>query len=321
MNFLGKEYEKIDKLWDQFNEPKPSVKELAELEDRDPRFAGQHSYDPKSGDSVSIVAGVAHEYTLGHELMHVILRRHQYPHFTFRTLGFGYDTLKRLTSQLESAAIHPVLNQRLTAFNIAVPQEHEETYIQRAANKIASEGHFIEQLPDELPFWALLFVEMTMWPRQSAEDLRKRLDLPVAWDLANPIVQARGLEHGSPERCREFAVEAVKAIDEHMHVRYRQNRTLLFDRIMFPPPPLLVALEAPANATFKIDTLRKNVTTGQYELEIKRSVDGTVCWSQGFPDLETARLQHASSLSSLGQLSSHEFADLCEQAFGAIAVN
>jgi hypothetical protein len=217
MNILGKECsEKLVALWNEISEPKPSVKELPSVAaGMDPRFAGQHTHDAANGDVVLAVPGGAHEYTIAHELMHVILRREDYPHFTYRSLGLAADTVKRTAEQLESAAIHPVLNHRLASVGITLPPEHVASYVQKSEATIQNDRAFIEKLPDELPYWALLLTEMTMWHVIPQEELRKRLDLPPAWELADQLLPiASGLERGTPERCREFAVQAVKAIDE-----------------------------------------------------------------------------------------------------------
>jgi len=120
MNFLGKDYsEQITAIYNGLN-PRPSVVER-KAEGIDPCFAGHHRYHPDRGDEVFIVPGVAHEYTLGHELMHAVLRREDYPHFTFRDLGMDFDLLNRMATQLEGVVLHPVLNRRLVALGVDFP--------------------------------------------------------------------------------------------------------------------------------------------------------------------------------------------------------
>jgi len=312
MQFLGKDYsEKIAAIYDGLN-PRPSVLGRS-AGDTDPRFAGHHRYHPDRGDEVFIVPGVGHEYTLGHELMHAVLRRGRYPHFTFRELGMEFDLLHRTTTHLEGVVLHPVLNRRLAELGVSFPHEYAEALVHnQERGRIFWRTSITNDPQYYLPICSLLFVEITMWGVFPRAELERRMDIPDAWRLADQIISgAQGLETASPERCREGAVSTVKTIDSFLQTEHRQESDLYFTRILFPPPPLVGDPESPANKKFGVQL--RTLNTNASELEISLLNDGTFCWSDGplYPDEVQARITPVRN--ALQSLSSKDFADFCER--------
>jgi hypothetical protein len=86
---------------------------------------------------------------------------------------------------------------------------------------------------------------------------------------------------------------------------------------MLPPPPFLVACDSLAALTFTAG-IHRNLTTGQYDLEITRLSDNTVCWSHGFQKEKTAKEQYTSVVVLLRRLNVGQFADFCERRLGTV---
>jgi hypothetical protein len=210
MKLLGREYSGgIERLWNDLD-PKPCVREYPaiHLRGKDARFAGDHHYVRGVGDVFRIVSDSGNEYVLAHELMHTVLRRNNFPHWTGRVLRANYDAVMGFLGQLESTALHPAINKRLRDYQLDLPIEHANSYVERCVMQLrANEG---AEDPIDVAFWSLLFAEMTMWNIETREQLQAKLRLPAAWALADEFLQiARGIETGSPQDCRSFALQAI----------------------------------------------------------------------------------------------------------------
>jgi hypothetical protein len=320
MRLLGGEYsEKIENLWNELK-PSPIICEFPQPkvgESQTLKFLGKHHYSRAAGDLVFIVPDEADEYVLAHELMHVVLRRKEYPHFTFRALGLDFRMVLGIVQQLEAAALHPILNGRLKKLGIEISKEYAVSFVQQVENNVKNDRVFAERLPEYLPWWCLLFTEIKMWNLYPLHELRTKLDFPEAWNLAELILQqAGGIENGSPEQCRDFAVASIKICDEYLELNRGQEKNLFFNRIMFPPPPFLAGHESPAKNYF--DVQMRNLTTGGQELEILCKSDGTLCWSDGplYPPMAEKRFVLVRT--ALESVSSESFADFCERLLSTV---
>jgi hypothetical protein len=262
---------------------------------------------------IRIVSDSGNEYVLAHELMHTVLRRNNFPHWTGRLLRASYDAVMGFLGQLESTALHPAINKRLRDYQLDLPIEHANSYVERCVMQLrANEG---AEDPIDVAFWSLLFAEMTMWNIETREQLQAKLRLPAAWALADEFLQiARGIETGSPQDCRSFALQAIRIVDEYLNRENGYGRSFFFKRIMFPPPPFLDSPEGPARTYFKVDP--KVYSDGSRELEVLTQVDGTLCWAEAVDRLSILN----EALKAHDSLTVREFADFCEERFCAIFI-
>jgi hypothetical protein len=77
---------------------------------------------------IRIVSDSGNEYVLAHELMHTVLRRNNFPHWTGRLLRASYDAVMGFLGQLESTALHPAINKRLRDYQLDLPSTQIATW-------------------------------------------------------------------------------------------------------------------------------------------------------------------------------------------------
>jgi hypothetical protein len=316
MNLLGREYSGgIERLWNEFD-PKPEVFEYSpkDLCGKDPRFSGDHRYIYGVGDEIRI-APQAHDYTLAHELMHAVLRRKQYPHMTFRAMGWNTKTVCEIVSQLDSAMLHPLINLTLKQlYGIALPEEHTDGYIRRCVYQL-NEGRRGQTTGHHSVLWALIFLEMVMWDEGTLDYLRGTLKLPEAWELTEELLSiSTNLAYASPVQCRAFAIDALRLIDEYLHRNYTGEPNLYFERVMFPPPPFLSDPDSPAKSYFVVG--KRPHRDGTRELEVRTLADNVLCWVEAINSSNTDQIVQV--VSAFDTSSTRDFTDCCERLIGTV---
>ena len=318
MKALGKDYS--EKLQDLYNtlSPKPCICEYPQNADTAPRFAGKHVYQPAVGDLVFIASGQSEEYTFAHELMHVVLRREGYPHVCGRdSAGLDRGTALPFVQQLDGATLHPTINHRLAEGGIMLSREYAEHMVRLIARERNGYKDSYQIQPERFVILPLLLTEMVMWNlRDFSDELRQRINFPEAWNLTTEFLSlAHGIETGTPQRCRSFALDIVRAVDAYLTKRERPSNTFR-NMIMIPPPPFSSDPSSPAKNEFKLKI--NEWSREQWEIEISSKADGIVCWSDGPFAPAKAEERLTLSRNALDRLSAYDFADFCERLFSTV---